>query len=152
MAVSEDQIRSLQEDIQRDGIQKVVVGAVIRRDGLVLLLKRRADDFMGGLVELPSGTVDGGETIFDALKREVREETGLEIDDIDSFIDTFDYTSGSGKKTRQLNFLMHTDKREIKLNPKEHTESYWLDPDSDKFKSLKISAETARTIQISRRA
>ena len=152
MAVSEDQIRSLQRDIQRDGIQKVVVGAVICRDGLVLLLKRRAGDFMDGLVELPSGTVDGGEAILDALKKEVREETGLEIDDIDSFIGTFDYTSGSGKRTRQLNFLMHVDKREIRLNPEEHTESYWLDPESDKFKSLKISAETARTIQASRRA
>ena len=150
MGVSEDQIRSLKRDMRRDGIQKVVVGAVIRRGGLVLLLKRRADDFMGGLVELPSGTVDSGESIIDALKREVREETGLEIKEIASFIGTFDYTSGSGKRTRQLNFLIHTDKREIKLNPEEHTESYWLDPGSDKFKTLNISAETARTIEVSR--
>ena len=123
-----------------------------RRNGLVLLLKRRGGDFMGGLVELPSGTVDSGEAIIDALKREVREETGLEIDDIDSFIGTFDYTSGSGKRTRQLNFLIYTDKQEIKLNPEEHTESYWLDPGSDAFKALNISVETARTIQASRHA
>ena len=150
MGISQDQIQILKDDIRRDGIQKVVVGAVIHRNGLILLLKRRGDDFMGGLVELPSGTVDSGEAIIDALKREVREETGLEIDDIDSFIGTFDYTSGSGKKTRQLNFLIHTDKQEIKLNPEEHTESYWLDPGSDAFKTLKISAETIRTIQASR--
>ena len=149
MGIIQDQIQILKDDIRRDGIQKVVVGAVIRRNGLVLLLRRRGDDFMGGLVELPSGTVDSGEAIIDALKREVREETGLEIDDIDSFIGTFDYTSGSGKRTRQLNFLIYTGKQEIKLNPEEHTESYWLDPGGDAFKALKISAETARTIQAS---
>ena len=152
MGISQDQIRSLEGEMQRDGIQKVVVGAVVRRDGLVLLLKRQSDDFMGGLVELPSGTVDSGEAIIDALKREVREETGLEIDGIDSFIGTFDYTSGSGKKTRQLNFLIYTDKREVKLNPEEHTESYWVDPDSNVFKALNISAKTIRTIQASQHA
>ena len=67
MGVSQDQINTLKDDIKRDGIQKIIVGAVIRRDDAVLLLKRQADDFMGGLVELPSGTVDSGEEILDAL-------------------------------------------------------------------------------------
>ena len=48
MSVSQDQISVLEDDIKRDGIQKIVVGAVIRRDDLILLLKRLADDFMGG--------------------------------------------------------------------------------------------------------
>ncbi len=147
MSVSQDQIKTLEDDIKRDGVQKIVVGAVICRGDAVLLLKRQADDFMGGLVELPSGTVDAGEDIIDALKREVREETGLEINDIDSFIGTFDYTSGSGKKTRQLNFLVYTDMRKIKLNPAEHTESYWLNPSDNTFESLNISNETKRIIQ-----
>ncbi len=148
MSVLQDQLKTLENDIKRDGIQKIVVGAVIRRNGSVLLLKRQADDFMGGLVELPSGTVDAGEDIIDALKREVREETGLEINDIDSFVGTFDYTSGSGKKTRQLNFLAYTDIREIKLNPDEHAESYWLNPSDSTFESFNISDETRRIIKI----
>ncbi len=77
MSVSQDQISVLEDDIKRDGIQKVVVGAVIRRGNAVLLLKRQADDFMGGLVELPSGTVDAGEDIIDALKREVLRGNGF---------------------------------------------------------------------------
>ena len=40
MGIIQDQIQILEDDIRRDGIQKVVVGAVIRRNGLVLLLKR----------------------------------------------------------------------------------------------------------------
>ena len=147
MGIHRDQIKDLENGIKRDGIQKIVVGAVIRRGDAVLLLKRQADDFMGGLVELPSGTVDAGEDIIDALKREVREETGLEINDIDSFIGTFDYTSSSGKKTRQLNFLIYTSTKEIKLNVTEHTKSYWLDPQGSAFESLNISDKTQRIIK-----
>ncbi len=147
MGVHRDQIKDLENSIQQDGIQKIVVGAVIRRGDAVLLLKRQADDFMGGLVELPSGTVDAGEDIIDALKREVREETGLEINDIDSFIGIFDYTSSSGKKTRQLNFLIYTSTKEIKLNVSEHTKSYWLDPRGGAFESFNISDETQRIIK-----
>ena len=139
MSISQDQIKTLEDDIKQDGIQKVVVGAVIHRNNTVLLLKRQADDFMGSLVELPSGTVDAGESIIDALKREVQEETGLIISNIKTFIGAFDYTSSSGKKTRQLNFLIQTENREVKLNPDEHVESYWLNPGARKFESLNIS-------------
>ena len=63
MNIIQDQIKTLEDDIKRDGIQKVVVGAVICKDNTVLLLKRQADDCMGDLVELPSGTVDTNESI-----------------------------------------------------------------------------------------
>ena len=147
MSVSKDQINALKGDIKGDGIQKVVVGAVICRDDLVLFLKRCSDDFMGGLVELPSGTVDDGEDIIDALKRETLEETGLNIGSIDSFIDTFDYVSGSGKKARQLNFAVSAREGAVKLNPDEHTQYYWLNPNTKEFESLNISEETKRTVK-----
>ncbi len=72
----------------------------------------------------------------------------MEINDVDSFIGTFNYTSGSGKKTRQLNFLIYTNTKEIKLNSAEHTESYWSDLIDNTFESLNISDETKRIIQV----
>ncbi len=50
------------------------VGAIIVRDGQILLL-RRPD----GRFTVPGGVVRYGETCTSALQREVREETGLEI-------------------------------------------------------------------------
>ena len=147
MGISQDQIKTLKDDIKRDGIQKVVVGAVIRCGDLVLLLKRRSDDFMGGLVELPSGRVDPREEIIEALKREVQEETGLKVESSDSFVGTFDYTSSSGKKTRQLNFLTRVKESKVRLNPAEHTEYYWLSPDAKDFQSLNISKKTRQIIK-----
>ena len=147
MGVSQDRIQTLEDGIKRDGIQRVVVGAVVRRDDLVLLLKRQPDDFMGGLVELPSGTIDPGEEIVEALKREIQEETGLKVESLDSFIGTLDYASGSGKKTRQLNFLTRVQERKVRLNSAEHTEYYWLNPNAKDFQLLSISEKTRQTIE-----
>jgi mutator protein MutT len=54
------------------------VGAVIL-DGARVLLVRRAHEPLKGEWSLPGGAVELGETLAEALVREVREETGLEI-------------------------------------------------------------------------
>ena len=91
---------------ERDDIVQLVVGAVVRDGGNVLLLRRPADDFMGGIYELPSGKVDTGEDPRTALVREVKEETGLDIADVTGYLGSFDYLSGSGKASRQFTFTV----------------------------------------------
>ncbi|MEG8183963.1 NUDIX domain-containing protein [Nocardia terpenica] len=93
-------------DADRDGVQQLVVGAVIQHDGRILLLKRPSDDFLGGIWELPSGKVEPGEALDQALTREVKEETGLDVVRIGRYLGEFDYRSGSGKKSRQFNFVV----------------------------------------------
>ena len=88
----------------RDGIARVVVAAVVVAEGTVLLLHRRAGDFMAGLWELPSGEVEPGESLSQALTRELAEESGLDLAGVEAYLGHFDYLSGSGRPTRQFNF------------------------------------------------
>lgn len=60
---------------------RVVVAAVIEKDGKILMGERRDD--IGpypNTIQIPEGGVNlGEESLTDAIAREVREETGLEI-------------------------------------------------------------------------
>ena len=58
-------------------VRRMVAG-LLQRSGRVLLCHRRADrDFYPGVWDLPGGHVQAGESIMDALARELREELGI---------------------------------------------------------------------------
>lgn len=108
-----------------EGIEKFVIGAIVEHGDTVLLLKRPADDFMGGIWELPSGNVEAGEALDTALMREVKEETGLDVSRICEYIGSFDYRSGSGKQARQFNFVVDVHQVEP-VTLTEHDDHTWL--------------------------
>ena len=56
----------------------LAVSAAIIRDGRVLIV-RRGPGMAQGVYTLPGGVVETGETLVEAVIREVREETGLAI-------------------------------------------------------------------------
>ena len=58
----------------------LVVAALIRREGLVLISRRRPDQAMPNFWEFPGGKVEAGEAPQVALAREVREELGCEVE------------------------------------------------------------------------
>ncbi len=113
-----------------DGIQQQVVGAVIDHRGRVLLLQRPINDFRGGTWELPSGKVERGEDLITGLHREVAEETGMSVDVVTAYLGAFDYTSGSGKHTRQHTWSVTvTSTDEVRLT--EHDAHTWVSATSD---------------------
>jgi len=137
----------LLEKAKDEGIQKIVVGGIIKNnDNKFLILGRKKDDFMGGIDEIPSGKLENGETLFEGLIREVKEETNLDVEYIDNYIDYFDYVSGSGKQTRQYNFFVTTKNTDdIKLT--EHDYYIWQDID-EVNNNEKITPKTKATINI----
>jgi 8-oxo-dGTP diphosphatase len=57
-----------------------VTAAVIEKDGRILIAKRRIGDQHGGRWEFPGGKIDLGETPEECLKRELKEELGIEAE------------------------------------------------------------------------
>ncbi|MCG6493335.1 NUDIX domain-containing protein [Kitasatospora sp. A2-31] len=105
-------VAGLAADAEAAGITSLVVGAVINYDGRVLLVRRNPDDYMGGMWEIPSGTVETGETVLDVLHRETAEETGLAIEQVTRYIGHFDYRNSRGGITRQFNFAVTVERTE----------------------------------------
>ncbi len=60
----------------------VAVGGAVIKDGKVLLVKR-AHPPNKGYWAIPGGKVEYGETLEQAVKREIREETGLDVEVLD---------------------------------------------------------------------
>ena len=57
---------------------KTAVAAIILRDHEILMVRRGVEPGLGKW-SIPGGSIELGETMEDALRREVWEETGLEI-------------------------------------------------------------------------
>ena len=135
-------------DAEKDGVQKLVVGAVICKNDRFLLLERVPSDSMGGFVGIPSGTVEAGEDLLTALAREVQEETGLLVRSVLEYLGSFDWTSSSGKKTRHFNFSVEVEDGEIKLSSTEHQAYYFVELSGENFTTLNISDETKEVLRI----
>ena len=132
---------------EQERIIKNVVGAIILNEkNQVLIMSRKTDDFMGGIDELPSGNMEQGENIYDAIIREVKEETNLDVVNVKSYIGSFDYISGSGKKSRQYNFVLDVKNIE-NIILTEHDKYNWLTIEEIR-KSSKITEEVKYILEI----
>ena len=114
-----------------------VAGGVIMKEGengekLVLLIQRAKDDHFPNHYEIPRGKCDGGtnnkdEKLNECLKREIKEETGLDVKPI-KYIDNFSYIADKGtRKSTQYNFLcvMVNPNQKVKLSH-EHQDYKWI--------------------------
>lgn len=128
-----------------EGIHRFVVGAVIHHNRKALILRRKTNDFMPGLYELPSGKVEEKESLDVALKREVSEETGKKINEIVKYINHFDYQSKSGAVTRQFNFLVEVEEDNEKVELTEHDCYAWIKPED--LPSYNVSEKTQEVIK-----
>jgi 8-oxo-dGTP diphosphatase len=63
----------------------IVVAAIIRKDGRILITRRPNDVHLAGLWEFPGGKVEPGESLEVALQREILEELGIKIRVYDEF-------------------------------------------------------------------
>ncbi len=100
------------------------VKAIIKKGDLILIVKRAPDDrAFPRHWDFPGGTVEENETPEIGIKREVLEETKLNLTDFKPFFELIRYQFGSDVK-----FIIYSTKYlggEIVLS-KEHTEFRWV--------------------------
>ena len=60
-------------------VTEVAVGVLVRTDGAFLLTSRPAGKAYAGYWEFPGGKLEAGESVEQALRRELHEELGIEI-------------------------------------------------------------------------
>ncbi|MGE0792603.1 MAG: NUDIX domain-containing protein [Candidatus Woesearchaeota archaeon] len=134
----------LLKQARKKGINRLVVGAIIQNDSQVLFLQRSKNDFKGGLYELPSGKIELKESIKEALGREIKEETNLDLYEIIKYVDFFDYFSKNNYLTRQFNFIVKIqDFSNIILS--EHENYIWLN--KNELQNYNISTEVKLLIK-----
>lgn len=104
-----------------------MVGAVVHSCGAVLVVRRsELDDYLPGIEELPSGGVEAGEMLAEALDRELLEEVGFGAGAIDDeFLEQFDYLSAAGRLTRQFTVSVPLKDRAVRLSD-EHIAARWI--------------------------
>ena len=80
------------------------VGGVVIRDGQVLLIRRRFEPLKGHW-SVPGGAVEVGETLVEAVAREVLEETGLSVD-VGPMLDVFERIMRDDEDRVQYHFVL----------------------------------------------
>jgi ADP-ribose pyrophosphatase YjhB (NUDIX family) len=76
----------------------VGVGAIIVSNGRVLLVCRGREPLKGHWT-LPGGVLELGESLIDGVKREIAEETGLEVEPVE-LVELLDRIHREGEKVR----------------------------------------------------
>ncbi len=82
----------------------VGVGAVIVDGGLALIV-RRATEPLKGQWSIPGGMLELGEKLREGLAREVREETGLEVE-VGDVLDVFDSIFPDAQGRTQYHYVL----------------------------------------------
>jgi ADP-ribose pyrophosphatase YjhB (NUDIX family) len=82
----------------------VGVGAVILRQGRVLIV-RRANPPLQGEWSIPGGALELGEKLCDGIAREVREETGLEVE-VGPVLDVIDSIFPDAEGRTQYHYVL----------------------------------------------
>jgi len=132
--------------VSKNIVQKIVVAGIIIKDHKVLVIQRTADEeSFPNLWELPSGKREFLETSHDALIREIKEETNINVKVVMP-VSTFEYSvekEDGIRDTTQINFLAEFIGGEVKLS-NEHQNFAWIT--EDELKNYKVSKTVKEAI------
>jgi len=106
----------------------LVVSAAILRHGCLLLVQE-GKEYCRGQWGLPGGRVEEGEGIAEAVVREVREETGLDVR-VTGMTPVVRYISQYGFHCVRFNFIAEADPGDLRVDGGEIIAARWFSPEN----------------------
>jgi len=119
--------------------------AIILKDGKILLGKRLKKDSFYGLWCTFGGSIETGETPTQALKRELKEELGIDILEPEFLATTETTIRDEPQEVLQLHFFLVKEWKGKIINGGEHSEIKWFSP--EELKDLPMGWIGKKTIQ-----
>jgi 8-oxo-dGTP diphosphatase len=108
---------------------QVGVKALIQKGGKFLVLSRNFNTYkdikQADSWDIPGGRIQVGAPVIENLRREIREETALELTDAPKLLCAQDILRGTEKHVVRLTFLAEVKDGEIMLDQNEHGQYRW---------------------------
>ncbi len=108
--------------VQRRVIEDLVEGILIDKREFLVEKRRDDEDIDPGYVEIPGGHVNKDETLENALRRELKEELGIDVEK-SKFVQRSLYSATNGERGRIHYF--HVEKWKGRIVSKEAERVYW---------------------------
>jgi len=99
---------------------------------------------------VPGGKIEKGDSMKETVRKEVREETGLEVENIELMnVKDGGNPEDFSRDTRFifLNFVCRAEEQEVKLDQREAVDYTWIDPEYALKSDLNINNSTKDFIQ-----
>ncbi len=111
---------------------RIVLTGLLKDNDLYLVVKRNDnDDLFPGAWEFPGGHLEDNETIFEGLKRELKEEIGYDLVNKPIITNYSDNIKNNIHKI-ELDFIINVNKDDINvILSDEHSDYKWVTKDSD---------------------
>ncbi len=124
--------------------QQIGVKAIIEYNNKILLIKRSAAyGEISNSWDIPGGRTEFGEDPEDGLKREIKEEIGLELKEIKHILDASTVFKNEEKQIVRITYLCTVKEKNIQLSH-EHTDMQWVS--KDKLKTIEFKDKILKKI------
>lgn len=101
---------------------------ILNPAGKMLLIKRSKGNTLSDMWDIPGGRIQFGESLREALQREIQEETGMELDRIGMALNVSTFFPGNNPDNQivRIIFAVSTKQGDVILSD-EHQDSVWVD-------------------------
>jgi 8-oxo-dGTP pyrophosphatase MutT (NUDIX family) len=133
LSPNSEYLSSLQMQAEQEGKECVVGGLIIRPEGKLFVQKRAPDrTLFPGCWDISGGHVEPRETLYEALSREIMEETGWKLARIVALVDIVDWEAKVGEiltRKREFDFLVQVigDLENPQIERPKFSEFRWID-------------------------